>query len=220
MITALTMDNYSQTIINAVERIRTAVVKIEIFTLQKEKEIPAGTGSGFLFSSDGYLFTNSHVINNAKIIKVKLYDGTFYNASLVGQDKDTDIAILKISAIDFTPAVLGDAEKLQIGQLVIAIGNPLGFQHTVTSGVVSALGRSLQNDTGGMMDSLIQTDAALNPGNSGGPLINADGEVVGVNTAVIRGAQGLCAFLTPSTYHLLLNPRMLGSVGIKSTFKP
>jgi S1-C subfamily serine protease len=152
-----------------------------------------------LFSSDGYLFTNSHVVHDAATIKIKLYDGSTAQATLIGEDPDTDLAILKISEIAFTPVKLGDAEELKIGQLVIAIGNPLGFQHTVTAGVVSALGRTLEGQSGRMMDSMIQTDAALNPGNSGGPLINADGEVVGVNTATIRGAQGLCFAISITT---------------------
>lgn len=193
------MDQYSQTIIQAVEKVRTAVVKIETYHTQDQRETLAGTGSGFIFSSDGYLATNSHVIHNASRIKAKLYDGSTFPATLIGEDPDTDLAILKISATDFTPAKLGNAEDLQIGQLVIAIGNPLGFQHTVTAGVVSALGRSLQSQTGHMMDSMIQTDASLNPGNSGGPLVNADGEVIGVNTATIRGAQGLCFAISIST---------------------
>jgi len=193
------MDSYSETIINAVEKVKTAVVKIELYKKDKNKEVLAGTGSGFLFSSDGFLFTNSHVVHNAEIIKIKLHDGNSAIASLIGEDPDTDLAILKISGSEFTPVKLGDAEILKIGQLVIAIGNPLGFQHTVTAGVVSALGRTLEGQTGRMMDSMIQTDAALNPGNSGGPLINTDGEVVGVNTATIRGAQGLCFAISITT---------------------
>lgn len=193
------MDHYSTTIIHAVEKVKTAVVKIEIYKKQKDKEAPAGTGSGFLFSSDGYLLTNSHVVHDAGLIKVKLYDGSNHTATLIGEDPDTDLALLKIPPAGFTSAKLGDAEALQIGQLVIAIGNPLGFQHTVTAGVVSALGRTLQSQGGRMMDSMIQTDAALNPGNSGGPLINADGEVIGVNTATISGAQGLCFAISINT---------------------
>lgn len=193
------MDSYSSTIIEAVEKVKTAVVKIELYKKDQNKETLTGTGSGFLFSSDGFLFTNSHVVHNAEIIKIKLHDGSSTLASLIGEDPDTDLAILKISGSEFTPVKLGDAEILKIGQLVIAIGNPLGFQHTVTVGVVSALGRTLEGQTGRMMDSMIQTDAALNPGNSGGPLINTDGEVVGVNTAAIRGAQGLCFAISIST---------------------
>jgi len=199
------LDSYSTTIIDAVEKVKTAVVKIELYKKDKNKEVPVGTGSGFLFSSDGFLFTNSHVVHNAEIIKVKLYDGGTRLATLIGEDPDTDLAILKISEADFTPAKLGDAEILKIGQLVIAIGNPLGFQHTVTAGVVSALGRTLEGQTGRMMDSMIQTDAALNPGNSGGPLINTDGEVVGVNTATIRGAQGLCFAISITTAKEIAN---------------
>jgi len=193
------MDSYSQIIISAVDKLRTSVVKIEQFDVKDGRETVTGTGTGFLFSSDGYLFTNSHVVHNGRLIKIKLYDGSTAQATLIGEDPDTDLAILKISEIAFTPVKLGDAEGLKIGQLVIAIGNPLGFQHTVTAGVVSALGRTLEGQSGRMMDSMIQTDAALNPGNSGGPLINADGEVVGVNTATIRGAQGLCFAISITT---------------------
>ncbi len=199
------MDSYSATIIDAVEKVKTAVVKIELYKKDKNREVPVGTGSGFLFSSDGFLFTNSHVVHNAETIKVKLYDGSTRLASLIGEDPDTDIAILKISDAELTPSKLGDAVILQIVQLVIAIGNPLGFQHTVTAGVVSALGRTLEGQTGRMMDSMIQTDAALNPGNSGGPLINTDGEVVGVNTATIRGAQGLCFAISITTAKEIAN---------------
>ena len=199
------MDSYSATIIDAVEKVKTAVVKIELYKKDKNREVPSGTGSGFLFSSDGYLFTNSHVVHHAEVIKVRLHDGSGREAALVGEDPDTDLAILKISDADFTPAKLGDAEILKIGQLVIAIGNPLGFQHTVTAGVVSALGRTLEGQTGRMMDSMIQTDAALNPGNSGGPLINTDGEGIGVNTATIRGAQGLCFAISITTAKEIAN---------------
>jgi S1-C subfamily serine protease len=193
------MDSYSATIIDAVEKVKTAVVKIEVYKTVNNKEQPVGTGSGFIFSSDGYLFTNSHVVHGANNVKVKLHDGTTRQGVLIGEDPDTDLAILKISDADFGAVKLGDADQLKIGQLVIAIGNPLGFHHTVTAGVVSALGRTLESTTSRMMDSMIQTDAALNPGNSGGPLINADGEVIGVNTATIRGAQGLCFAININT---------------------
>lgn len=193
------MDLYSETIINAVEKVETAVVKIEIFKKQADKEVLAGTGSGFMFSSDGYLFTNSHVVHGATDIKVKMHDGVTHKAAFIGEDRETDLAILKISGASFIPVKFGDGDQLRIGQLVIAIGNPLGFQHTVTAGVVSALGRTLEGQNGRMMDNMIQTDAALNPGNSGGPLINADGEVIGVNTATINGAQGLCFAININT---------------------
>jgi S1-C subfamily serine protease len=182
------MDSYSATIIGAVDKVKTAVVKIEVFSNVKGKEQAAGSGSGFLFSSDGYLFTNSHVIHNAKKIKVMMHDGTLHTAELIGEDQDTDLAILKINGADFTPVKFGDTDELRIGQLV-----------TVTAGVVSALGRTLEGQGGRLIDSMIQTDAALNPGNSGGPLIDGNGEVVGVNTAVIRGAQGICFAISINT---------------------
>jgi len=199
------MDSYSQLIINAVDKLRTSVVKIEQFDKKEGRETVTGTGTGFLFSSDGYLFTNSHVVKKAKQLRAVLYDGTIHSATLIGEDQYTDLAILKIDAIDYIPAVLGDSDQLQIGQLAIAIGNPLGFQHTVTAGVISALGRTLSGETGVSMDSMIQTDASLNPGNSGGPLINAEGEVIGVNTATIRGAQGLCFAISINTAKSVAN---------------
>jgi S1-C subfamily serine protease len=199
------MDAYSQVIIDAVEKASPAVVKIERLNVNNNQEVVSGTGSGFLFSSDGYLFTNSHVVNGATSLKVMLQDGRVYAASLAGQDPATDLALLKIDAREFSPVKLGDSDELKIGQMVIAIGNPLGFQHTVTAGVISALGRSLQGQDGMMMDAMIQTDAALNPGNSGGPLINSNGEVIGVNTAVIRGAQGLCFAISINTAKAIAN---------------
>ncbi len=192
-------DNYSQTIIDAVEKVKTAVVKIERITLQNNKEVVSGTGSGFIFSSDGYLFTNSHVVSGASALRTVLHDGSIHHATLVGEDAANDLAILKTEATDYAPAELGEAAQLKIGQLVIAIGNPLGFQHTVTSGIISALGRSMRAQQGSLMDSMIQTDAALNPGNSGGPLINAGGQVIGVNTAMISGAQNLCFAISIDT---------------------
>ena len=194
------MDAYSQIIINAVETAKNAVVKIDRFKLTEGKRVADGAGSGFIFSSDGYLFSNSHVVHEADSLMVTLYDGEQYPAILIGEDPDTDLAILKISAHNHSAAQLGDSSDLKIGQLVIAIGNPLGFQHTVTAGVVSALGRTLQAAAGGaMMDNIIQTDAALNPGNSGGPLIDADGKVIGVNTATIMGAQNICFAISINT---------------------
>lgn len=199
------MDAYSQIIINATEKLSTAVVKIEQFETRQGKEVVTGTGTGFLFSSDGYLFTNSHVVKQAKLLRAMLHDGSLYSAQLIGDDPYTDLAILKIEAVDYTAAIMGNSDNLKIGQLVIAIGNPLGFQHTVTAGVISALGRTLSGETGVSMDSMIQTDAALNPGNSGGPLINAEGEVIGVNTAAIRGAQGLCFAISINTANSVAN---------------
>lgn len=185
------MDTFSSMIIGAVDQIKNAVVKIDIFKTINGKIRPAGSGSGFIFSSDGLIFTNSHVVDGAEKIMVSLLNENEIEATLVGKDPDTDLAILKIYTQGYSVAKLGDSGTLQIGQFVIAIGNPYGYQHTVTTGVVSALGRTLQTQSGRFVDNVIQSDAALNPGNSGGPMINNDGEVIGVNTAVIQGAQGL-----------------------------
>jgi S1-C subfamily serine protease len=185
------MDAFSNIVINAVNKIKNAVVKIDIFKKQQTKLSPAGSGSGFIFSSDGFIFTNSHVVKGAEKIMVSLLDGTEAEAFLVGDDPDTDIAVIKIYASGYSTARLGNSEELKIGQLVIAIGNPYGYQHTVTTGVVSALGRTLRTTSGRLVDNVIQSDAALNPGNSGGPMVDAEGEVMGVNTAIIRGAQGI-----------------------------
>jgi S1-C subfamily serine protease len=185
------MDPYSQMIIDSVAKVKNAVVKIDVFKKVQGKLQRAGSGSGFIFSSDGLIFTNCHVVKEAEKIMVSLLNENEIEASLVGQDPDTDLAILKIYSDGYSVSKLGNADLLQIGQLVIAIGNPLGYQHTVTTGVVSALGRTLRSQNGMLVDNVIQSDAALNPGNSGGPMINTEGEVVGVNTAVIQGAQGL-----------------------------
>jgi S1-C subfamily serine protease len=185
------MDSFSTMIIGAVDKTKNAVVKIDVFKTLQGKLRPAGSGSGFIFSSDGLIFTNCHVVEGAEKIMVSLLNENEIEASLVGKDPDTDLAILKIYTEGYSVAKLGDASQLQIGQFVIAIGNPYGYQHTVTTGVVSALGRTLQTQSGRLVDNVIQSDAALNPGNSGGPMINTEGEVVGVNTAVIQGAQGL-----------------------------
>lgn len=185
------MDAYSQMIVDAVAQVKNAVVKIDVYKKVSGKPRAAGSGSGFIFSSDGLIFTNCHVVNGAEKIMVSLLNENEIEATLVGKDPDTDLAILKIYADGYSVAKLGNAETLQIGQLVIAIGNPLGYQHTVTTGVVSALGRTLRSQNGMLVDNVIQSDAALNPGNSGGPMITTDGEAVGVNTAIIQGAQGL-----------------------------
>jgi S1-C subfamily serine protease len=185
------MDPFSQMIIDAVALVKNAVVKIDVYKNVQGKLRPAGSGSGFVFSSDGLIFTNCHVVDKADKIMVSLLNENEIEATLLGKDPDTDLAILKIYSDGYSVSKLGDASQLQIGQFVIAIGNPLGYQHTVTTGVVSALGRTLRSQNGMLVDNVIQSDAALNPGNSGGPLISTDGVVVGVNTAIIQGANGL-----------------------------
>lgn len=188
------IDPFSQLIINAVERVSPAVVQIIVKKTGQRRthEGEGASGSGFVISPEGFIVTNSHVVNQAGQIEVNFPDGTSYLADAVGEDPSTDTAVIRIYGKNFFHTVFGDSGKLRVGQLVIAIGNPFGFQSTVTTGVVSSLGRSMYSYSGRLIDGVIQTDAPLNPGNSGGPLINASGEVIGINTAVISPAQGLC----------------------------
>ncbi|MBI1224981.1 MAG: trypsin-like serine protease [Bacteroidetes bacterium] len=229
---ALLLDAYSRTIVGVSQAVSPSVVQIKVAKKpnpqqrQHPNQQPFGTGSGFIISSDGFIVTNSHVVNSAEKIEVVLQDGREFSGQIVGEDPATDLALVQIGGNGLRAVRFGDSKSLQVGQVAVAIGNPYGFQYTVTAGVVSALGRSLRSESGRLIDDVIQTDAALNPGNSGGPLVDSSGLVIGVNTAVILPAQGLCFAVSSSLAEYVVGKLLIegkvrrGLIGIAGQTAP
>ncbi len=216
------LDEYSRTIIGVVKLVSKSVVNIRVGQAQpvspyQNLQQPFAMGSGFVISSNGIILTNHHVVSKANPIQVTLPDGKEYTAEVLGADAATDLALLGIKADHLEPLTFADSDRLQPGQIAIAIGNPLGFQHTVTSGIVSALGRTLRTQSGRLIDDVIQTDAAINPGSSGGPLLNSLGQVIGVNTAIIKEAQGIC-FSVSSNIARYISNELLAKGKIKRAY--